>query len=112
VVAIDRDCHEFPQRGSDPKEVVIDELLGQWVAYLGAGVILRVGPEKNLGIENMILLYLIPFILFRAFDILKPGPIGMIDQKIKGGVGVVLDDLVAGACAAFVSYLLFVIFIV
>jgi len=39
------------------------------------------------------------FLLFRIFDILKPYPIGMIDRRIKGGLGIVLDDIVAGAFA-------------
>ena len=40
------------------------------------------------------------FILFRVFDILKPWPIGMLDRQVKGGLGVMLDDVVAGIMAA------------
>jgi phosphatidylglycerophosphatase A len=48
------------------------------------------------------------FILFRLFDILKPWPIGYLDKKVKGGVGIMLDDLIAGALAwAFLKLLLF-----
>lgn len=42
---------------------------------------------------------LIGFILFRALDAIKPGPIGYLDRKVKGGVGVVVDDLAAGIVA-------------
>jgi phosphatidylglycerophosphatase A len=45
----------------------------------------------------------IAFVLFRAFDVVKPPPIGAIDRRYKGGVGVMLDDLIA----AFYTVLLF-----
>lgn len=66
----------------DPSCVVIDEI----IAYL---IVLILLP-------NNYLLYLISFILFRFFDILKPHPISYIDSKFKSGIGIVLDDLVAG----------------
>lgn len=69
----------------DPSPVVIDEVAGIFVT-----------------------LFLIPvswtsivagFILFRIFDIIKPFPVGLIDKKIKGGTGIVLDDIMAGIYA-------------
>jgi len=69
----------------DPPEVVIDEVAG----YLLTTFLL---PFSWLSISS-------GFILFRVFDILKPFPIGMIDRKMKGGVGIVLDDLLAGVYA-------------
>ena len=69
----------------DPSCVVIDEI----IAYL---VVLILLPDNYL-------LYLISFILFRFFDILKPHPISLIDRKFKSGFGIVLDDLVAGVFA-------------
>ncbi|MGL4860746.1 MAG: phosphatidylglycerophosphatase A family protein [Enterobacteriaceae bacterium] len=48
---------------------------------------------------------LLGFILFRLFDIIKPPPIGWIDRNIKGGLGVMADDLVAGIMAWVVLYL-------
>jgi phosphatidylglycerophosphatase A len=69
----------------DPSEIVIDEVAGflvamtwlplTWQAFLGA------------------------FLAFRFFDILKPPPIRQIDQKVKGGLGTVLDDIAAGLAA-------------
>ncbi len=69
----------------DPREIVIDEMAGFLVAMtaLPPGVIYIVAG----------------FVLFRLFDIVKPFPIGMIDKKLKGGKGIVLDDVVAGIYA-------------
>jgi len=47
---------------------------------------------------------LIGFILFRIFDILKPWPIKWIDQKVEGGFGIMLDDLLAGLFSAIILY--------
>jgi len=65
----------------DPKQVVIDEIAGQWL------VLLAVPPG---GIE-----YALGFVLFRAFDIFKPWPVSWADRTIKGGLGVMLDDILA-----------------
>ncbi len=71
--------------GKDPSSVVIDEILGYMVAaYL-----------IPLTALNIILI----FLLFRFFDILKPFPIGLLDRKIHGGKGIVLDDVIAGIFA-------------
>ena len=72
----------------DGKEIVIDELAGMWLAM---GI-------ANCTSENWILA-IIAFIYFRAFDILKPSIIGKIDRDVKGGWGVMGDDLLAGVFA-------------
>jgi phosphatidylglycerophosphatase A len=69
----------------DPPEIVIDEVAGFLVTII---LIPFTWPTLIAG-----------FFLFRFFDILKPPPIKKIEKKITGGVGVVLDDLVAGAYA-------------
>jgi phosphatidylglycerophosphatase A len=71
---------------TDPSECVIDELAGQWVACLLA-------PLSLTGFG-------LAFLLFRAFDIAKPWPIERF-ERAPGGLGIVLDDIVAGilACA-------------
>jgi len=46
------------------------------------------------------------FILFRLFDIVKPWPINWLDKKVSGGMGIMLDDIVAGCFAAFVLHLI------
>lgn len=65
----------------DPKEVVIDEVAGQWL------ILAFLYPT---GIS-----YLVGFALFRFFDVLKPWPICVVDRNMKGGAGVMLDDLLA-----------------
>jgi phosphatidylglycerophosphatase A len=70
----------------DPGWVVIDEIAGQWVALLGLAHPTVVG----LGAA---------FVLFRLFDIVKPGPVGWADRQ-GGAAGIMADDLIAGAIAA------------
>jgi phosphatidylglycerophosphatase A len=72
----------------DPKEIVIDEVAGQ-------GLALVLCPPSWLGL-------LLGFILFRLLDILKPWPISYVDRKIKSALGVMLDDMVAGALAILI----------
>ncbi|MEE9335920.1 MAG: phosphatidylglycerophosphatase A [Granulosicoccaceae bacterium] len=50
------------------------------------------------------------FALFRFFDILKPWPIGLADKKISGGLGIMIDDVLAGIMAAIVMHLLLLAF--
>ncbi len=73
----------------DAPEIVIDEVAGQWLAVLP----LAFFPY---GFGEIIL----SFALFRVFDIIKPWPIGFIDKHLSGGLGVMVDDLVAGIFAA------------
>jgi len=80
---------------SDPQAIVIDEVVGQWLAYAGTVLAPLVGwPDgaawKSLGAG---------FILFRAFDVLKPFPIRR-SERLAGAAGVVVDDLLAGVYAA------------
>ncbi len=74
----------------DPKEVVIDELSGQFIAILGC-----VQSEKS---TYIFLSLLLSFILFRFFDITKIGPIKKFENLPKG-IGVMADDIVAGLFA-------------
>jgi len=76
---------------SDPSQIVIDEVVGQWFTLL-------VVPPN-------IVFYLIGFLLFRLFDIFKPWPITWIDKNIKGGLGIMLDDVFAAIYAAFFLWL-------
>ena len=57
-------------------------------------------------ISDEILHYFVGFALFRAFDVVKPWPISYVDQNLKNGLGVFLDDLIAG----LLSFLVFVCF--
>ncbi len=73
----------------DPGSVVIDEVVGQWTAMLPFAALSPLGV-------------LAAFVLFRVFDILKPGPVGASESWLDGGPGIMIDDVVAGVCAAVV----------
>jgi phosphatidylglycerophosphatase A len=76
----------------DHKAIVIDELAGMWIAAY---------PAIYYSSQNeRVTFVVLAFILFRIFDITKPYPISYIDKNIKGGLGIVLDDVVAGFIAA------------
>lgn len=75
----------------DSKEIVIDEFIGQSIPVL---TIYSFIEENNL--NHFIFYTLLSFILFRIFDVWKPYPIKMVDEKIKNGFGVILDDIIAG----------------
>ena len=74
----------------DPKEVVVDEISGQFIAILGC-----VQSEKS---TYMFLSLLLSFILFRFFDITKIGPIKKY-ENLPNGIGIMADDIVAGLFA-------------
>ena len=76
----------------DPKEVVIDEFIGQSIPIYLFEV--AHGTIKNS--QETALFYLYIFILFRYFDIKKPFPVSYFDNKFKNSLGVILDDVVAG----------------
>ena len=75
----------------DPSETVIDEVIGQQIAYVGLTIL----DWKSLALG---------FILFRLFDVWKPFPIKKI-QDLHGGTGIVMDDVAAGIYAWLVLFL-------
>lgn len=75
--------------GDDPSRVTIDEVAGCWVACLAA--------PARWGIPGI----LAAFVLFRVFDIAKPWPVCVLD-RMKSGLGILLDDLAAGLIAAVI----------
>jgi phosphatidylglycerophosphatase A len=74
----------------DPGLVVVDEVLGQWITLAGATVLNPVS-------------WVAAFVLFRAFDIVKPSPVRQL-ERLPGGAGIVADDLMAGLYGALVLY--------
>lgn len=84
-VAIPRAVTEHQE---DPSWVVIDEVAGQWIAMLALGSATWVGV-------------ILAFALFRLFDVSKVGPVGWADRQ-HGAIGIMVDDLIAGAMAAAV----------
>ena len=76
----------------DPKEIVIDEFIGQSIPIYLYEVVH--GTTKNP--QEAILFYIYIFILFRYFDIKKPFPVNYFDKKYKNSFGVIFDDVMAG----------------
>lgn len=74
----------------DPGQIVIDETAGQSIALIFAGTNLY--------------LFGLGFILFRLFDISKPWPISWADSKVPGGLGIMLDDILAGIIAGAILW--------
>ena len=93
-------CNQFigDDRHQDPGEVVWDEIVGFWFTCLFL-------PDTSL------LWVSVAFLLFRFFDIVKPFPINKIDSGISGGLGIMLDDMVAGLFAGGLSYVLYQLFV-
>lgn len=90
-----RYCKEHAS-GDDPKEVVIDEVAAMWL-------MLSFMPITWTS-------YLIGFVLFRFFDVLKPWPISLADRKIKGGFGIMLDDILAAIAGLLVLGVIMLLF--
>ena len=76
----------------DPKEIVIDEVIGQSIPIY----LYEVAHRTNKDFQEVILFYIYIFILFRFFDIKKPFPISFFDKKFKNSFGVIFDDVIAG----------------
>ncbi|BAW70346.1 phosphatidylglycerophosphatase A [Helicobacter pylori] len=85
------DKEEEESKVHDSSYIVIDELVGMWLAMAISG----------LSLAGVIL----SFIFFRIYDITKPSLIGKIDKEVKGGLGVVADDALAGVLAGLSALL-------
>ncbi|MGL2337179.1 phosphatidylglycerophosphatase A [Helicobacter pylori] len=85
------DKEEEESKIHDSSYIVIDELVGMWLAMAISG----------LSLAGVIL----SFIFFRIYDITKPSLIGRIDKEVKGGLGVVADDALAGVLAGLSALL-------
>ena len=89
----------------DPKEVVIDEFIGQSIPIC-LYEIAHEGPKET---NQVLTSYFIMFILFRIFDIIKPYPVSYYDKNFKNSFGVVMDDVCAGLYVVAVLVLYMVI---
>ena len=88
----------------DHKSIVIDELVGTWISLLP---VLFVADDRY----ERIIYAGIALILFRFFDILKPYPISFFDKEYKNGLGIVLDDVIAGIFSGILSVTLLILLI-
>ena len=84
------EIHIKKHNKKDPKEIVIDEFAGQFIALLAI--------IKTDNSSYLLLSLLLSFFLFRFFDITKIGPIKKF-ETLPGGIGIMADDIVAGLCA-------------
>ena len=74
----------------DPSAIVWDEFIGMWIVLLWLPSVWWVAPA---------------FALFRLFDILKPWPVSLADRELSGGLGIMMDDVLAGVYALLVLQL-------
>ena len=84
----------------DPKEVVVDEFIGQSIPICLYEIAYKGAKETN----EVLTSYFIMFILFRIFDIVKPYPVSYYDKNFKNSFGVIMDDVVAGIYALIVVF--------
>ncbi len=94
--------YEKETKSHDQQHIVIDEASGMWISLMIAysTAITMDFPYVDL------LAILFSFAAFRLFDIWKPSTIGWIDREIKGGLGVMMDDVLAGIAAGLLSVVL------
>ena len=98
VIAVKQiNIYEEQVKQHDSKEIVIDELVGMWIAL----------SIVDLNESNYIYMAILAFLGFRLFDIWKPSIIGRIDEKVSGGWGVMLDDVIAGIAGGICAALVF-----
>ena len=76
----------------DPKEVVIDEFIGQSIPIC----LYEIAHSEPVNASKVLTFYFIMFILFRIFDIAKPYPVSYYDKNFKNSFGVIMDDVCAG----------------
>ena len=84
--------HIRSSKNKDPREIIIDEFLGQSIPiYLYE---MSHGTSKTS--DEALIYYVLFFILFRYFDIMKPFPVSFFDKNFKNSFGVIMDDICAG----------------
>ena len=89
----------------DPKEVVIDEFIGQSIPIC----LYEIAHEGTKETSQILTFYFIMFILFRIFDIAKPYPVSYYDKNFKNSFGVIMDDVCAGLYVVAILVLYMVI---
>ena len=95
---------EFEKK--DPGQIVIDEVLGQWMPLLLLLYLNQTG-EISIQVEYY---YIISFFSFRFFDILKPFPVSYFDKNHKNYFGIIMDDIMAGLYSMIIIYLVSFVF--
>ncbi len=101
VKAVDK--YQKTSKTHDDGRIVIDELVGMWLALSIAPGIFTPLNELLVIDNGMLIQIILSFALFRYFDITKPSIIGRIDREAPGGYGVMFDDVLAGIAAGIVT---------
>ena len=86
----------------DPRQIVIDEVLGQSMPLI---LLLHLNQTNQISMQIEIY-YIISFFVFRFFDIFKPFPVNYFDKNFKNYFGIIMDDIMAGFYTMFVIYLI------
>ena len=89
-------------KNKDPKQIVIDEVLGQAMPLI---FILYLNQKNQLSMQIEIY-YVLSFVFFRFFDILKPFPVNYFDKNFKNYFGIIMDDIMAGLYSMLLIYLI------
>ena len=99
LIAINNSFDEF--NSEDPPEIVIDEFVGQRLPLLSI-------PIYEILYPLPIIYYCIPaFFLFRLYDIWKPYPVNYVDENVKGAIGIMFDDIIAGIYSIITLIIIF-----
>jgi phosphatidylglycerophosphatase A len=89
-------------KNKDPRQIVIDEVLGQAMPLI---LLLYLNQNEKLSIQIEIY-YVLSFLFFRFFDILKPFPVSYFDKNFKNYFGIIMDDIMAGLYSMLLIYLI------
>ena len=89
-------------KNKDPRQIVIDEVLGQSMPLILL-LYLNQTNQINIAVE---IYYILSFLFFRFFDILKPFPVSYFDQNYKNYFGIIMDDIMAGLYSMILIYLI------
>ena len=84
--------HIKNNENKDPKEIIIDELIGQSIPIY----LYEISHGTSKSSDEAIIFYGVCFVLFRFFDIAKPFPVSFFDKNFKNSFGVIMDDVIAG----------------
>ncbi len=96
--------YEKATKTHDDKSIVIDEVSGMWITMMFA-----ISVSKNMSFNYAYeIAVILSFISFRLFDIWKPSTIGVIDKRVKGGLGVMGDDILAGVAGGLLTDIILV----
>ena len=86
----------------DPGFIVVDEVVGQWITLLPLPFLYNFN-NHNTSYFFITIMATIAFLSFRIFDIWKPWPVKQVEDNITGGLGIMLDDVVAGIYALIIT---------